>query len=92
YNIFLVVKESLNNIVKHSGATEVWIRIAADNILFTIDIEDNGKGFSLETATPERHGLENMQKRISDVGGTLRQVSIPAKGTTISVTVALERK
>ncbi|MBI5215408.1 MAG: hypothetical protein HY960_06605 [Ignavibacteriae bacterium] len=92
YNVFLVVKESLNNIVKHSGAHEVWIRIAADNILFTIDIEDNGKGFSLEHTSPERHGLENMQKRIADVGGTMRQVSIPSKGTTISITAPLERK
>jgi anti-sigma regulatory factor (Ser/Thr protein kinase) len=44
-NILLTVKEALNNILKHSGATEVWLRVEYDKPNLSIIIEDNGRGF-----------------------------------------------
>src|SRR5262249_15489214 len=45
HNLFLAVKEGLNNVVRHSGATEVWIRAGLDNGGCVITIHDDGRGF-----------------------------------------------
>jgi signal transduction histidine kinase len=67
-NIYLTVKEAINNIVKHSGATKVKIEIQAVEAL-NISIQDNGKGFDADKQPGFRNGLLNMQKRMEDIGG-----------------------
>ena len=67
-NIFLVVKESLHNIIKHAKASEVFIRINIDKELHVV-IEDNGKGFDASRIRPFADGIENMKKRIEEIGG-----------------------
>ncbi len=66
-NVFLVVKEALNNVLKHSGATEVTItleRVADGLKLF---IHDNGKGIDFEKLRQFGNGLKNMKKRMDDI-------------------------
>ncbi len=67
-NIFLVIKESLHNIVKHSKASEVFIQINIDKELQVL-IQDNGKGFDARAIRPFADGIENMRKRIEEIGG-----------------------
>ncbi len=45
YNLFLALKETLNNVVKHAHATEVWLRLRIEPKTFTLIVEDNGRGF-----------------------------------------------
>jgi len=67
-SIFLLVKESLNNVVKHADADNVEIRVEIDGALF-IEIADNGKGFD---GTNQRgNGLNNMRKRIQTLRGVM---------------------
>jgi len=68
-NIFLVIKESLNNIVKHSCATEVDISFCFKEGI-QVCIHDNGKG--VETLSQRRfgNGLKNMQQRMESIGGS----------------------
>jgi signal transduction histidine kinase/ligand-binding sensor domain-containing protein len=68
-NIFMMIKESLHNIVKHASATEVLIEFIQGDQLF-IRIKDNGKGFAEENIRPFANGLENMKKRLKDIGGS----------------------
>ena len=69
-NIYLTVKEAINNIVKHSGASKVNIMVdAVDNL--NIHIQDNGKGFVMDRLPEFRNGLQNMKKRMEDIGGTI---------------------
>ncbi len=82
-NIFLVVKETLHNIVKHSSATEVLFVVNFSDHNLEIKIEDNGKGFSLEKSQTYGNGLSNMKKRIEDVGGAITLRSTQGKGTRI---------
>lgn len=56
YNLFLALKESLNNIVKHANATEVWLRLKLDTDSFTLAVEDNGRGLS---ANPAGHDVRS---------------------------------
>ena len=85
HNLFLVVKEALNNLVKHSGATEVWFRIQADELRLQMAIEDNGCGFEGAPSDPEANGLENMRQRIAEIGGEYRIESRTGGGTRVSV-------
>jgi signal transduction histidine kinase len=69
-NIFLVVKEALHNIIKHAGATEVEMRFEINTGLL-IQIADNGKGFDVHHLRPFSNGVENMRKRMEEIGGTI---------------------
>jgi signal transduction histidine kinase len=86
-NIFLVLKESLHNIVKHAHAAAVTIVFNTEkNLLLTIS--DNGKGIDTNTIRPFANGLENMKKRIASVNGTITFET--NSGTTISINIPLK--
>ncbi len=66
-NVFLVVKEALNNILKHAKATEVMISLVRVPDGLTLYIQDNGIGIDLEHLRQFGNGLKNMKKRMDDV-------------------------
>jgi signal transduction histidine kinase len=68
-NIFLVVKEALNNILKHSGGDKVEIKFEIKAHQFSITIHDNGKGIDESKRSEFGNGLVNMEKRMKDIGG-----------------------
>jgi ligand-binding sensor domain-containing protein/two-component sensor histidine kinase len=69
-NVYLVFKEAINNIVKHSGATQVLISLEKENGIFIMKINDDGKGID-----PDHHssgqGLSNMHMRAKRLRGTI---------------------
>jgi signal transduction histidine kinase len=67
-NIFLCVKETLNNALKHSKATEIIIDIAFDENL-KIRIADNGVGIDLTRLRQFGNGIQNMKRRMATMGG-----------------------
>lgn len=69
-NIFLSVKEALNNVLKHSHASAVTINITINQIL-VIEIGDNGNGIHLEKIRKFGNGINNMKKRMGTIGGDL---------------------
>jgi len=68
-NLFLSVKETLNNALKHSRATEITINFIINQSL-TIVIMDNGVGIDLQKIRQFGNGLKNIAKRIEGIGGT----------------------
>jgi signal transduction histidine kinase len=68
-NLFLCVKESLHNVIKHSKASEVRIYFVTDDVL-TIRIVDNGVGIDLANLRQFGNGLKNIAKRMESIGGT----------------------
>jgi signal transduction histidine kinase len=87
-NLFLVVKEALHNVVKHSKATKVDLRIVISDERILISIEDNGEGFET-TSSHFGNGLVNMRKRADDVGGIFNIESHKNGGTKIEVIAPL---
>jgi len=83
-NVFLVLKESLHNIVKHAGAKKVIIDIKADNNL-ALTITDDGKG--IEDIHHRGNGLLNMQLRAEALNGRLSVSN--TTGTTIQLEIPL---
>ena len=68
-NIFLCIKETLNNALKHSKATEMIITISVNHSL-VIKITDNGIGFDAERTRQFGNGLKNISRRMKNIGGT----------------------
>ncbi|MFM2360972.1 MAG: hypothetical protein RLY16_2965 [Bacteroidota bacterium] len=85
-NIFLAVKESIHNIVKHANASEVSIQFQQSELL-VVTLKDNGVGINLQQIRPFANGLENMKKRMADIGGTFEIEKM--EGTRITLTVPI---
>ena len=84
HNLFLAIKEALNNIVKHAHATEVWLRVSATDDGLQIRVEDNGCGFDQPPQDAGADGLRNMRQRMAEIGGECRIESKTGAGTQIS--------
>jgi ligand-binding sensor domain-containing protein/signal transduction histidine kinase len=89
HNVFLVVKEALQNIVKHAHATEVWLRVNTGGADLTVSVEDNGCGFNGAPEDAWADGLRNMRQRLSEVGGECQITSRVNAGTAILLHVRL---
>ena len=90
HNLFLAAKEAIHNIVKHSGATEVWIRLAMNENGFALCIEDNGKSFNPAEPRERGHGLQHMFKRLQESGGKCEIECHPGEGTRIRFAVKIK--
>jgi ligand-binding sensor domain-containing protein/signal transduction histidine kinase len=88
HNIFMVIKEALNNAVKYSEATEIAIRVSVSDDRLLIVIEDNGKGFDLNVVSPSSNGLTNMEKRMKAIHGAFRVSSHPGGGTRVEISLS----
>lgn len=85
-NVFLIFKETLNNIVRHSSATQVTIDIGRRGGSFVMSIRDNGRGFN-PSVPGSGSGLASMYRRASQLDGLLTVRSTPGKGTTVILEV-----
>ena len=83
HNLFMAVKEALNNILKHAAATEVRITLAISGDRLTLGITDNGCGMNPGQPNPSGNGLANMQERLRQIGGRMKLESKPGAGTTV---------
>jgi len=88
-NLFLAVKEALNNVAKHSGATELLLRIHRSDRDLMVRVEDNGKGFDRASTDVDRNGLVNMAERTREMGGHWSIESQPGKGCCVAFRVPL---
>jgi len=91
HNVFLAVKEALNNIVKHANASEVWLRVDVANGALRVVVEDNGQGFERPPQDAWADGLRNMRQRLAEIGGECRIESRAGTGTTITFEVPWQR-
>ncbi len=87
-NIYLTCKEIINNIAKHSTATQVKLCLKQKNNNLYCTFTDNGRGFETLKPTPG-NGLKNMKRRIEDVGGNFNYSSEAGSGTEVEFSVPL---
>ncbi|HEX4349600.1 MAG TPA: two-component regulator propeller domain-containing protein, partial [Verrucomicrobiae bacterium] len=90
HNLFLTVQEALNNIAKHSGASEARLEFVLNGSTLEIAVEDDGAGFLVSAANGSRYGVSNMRERIKEIGGEIEISSQPRKGTRIFLRVPLK--
>jgi len=87
-NVFLFYKECLNNIAKHSGASNVLIKVNYSSGTFLLDIEDDGKGF-VDQGASSGSGLQNLKVRANILRGSVKIDSKPGRGTRIVLSVKM---
>jgi len=86
--VFLIFKEAVNNVARHSACTEAQIEMNIENRSLTIKVADNGQGFD-PAQLSEGHGLASMRARAQELGGELQIISNDGPGTTILLNVPL---
>ena len=82
------LREAMGNVIRHSQATEVWIRITCDDATLRVGVEDNGTGFEPEVVR-RGNGLKNFEERMHRVAGTVTINSRLGGGTHIEFQVPL---
>jgi len=88
--IYLIFKETLNNVVRHSECSVADIELKIDGGELLLRVRDNGKGFDQSTAA-EGNGLASMRRRAQEQGGVMRIASESGRGTTVTLRVPLGR-
>ena len=90
-DIYRIVQEALNNAIKHARAQEILVMLdGSDPEQLCLSISDDGVGFvpgSGEESQAGGFGMKTMRERAESVGGSLRVISAPGKGTTIEVKI-----
>ena len=90
--LFRVFQESMTNIVRHAGASQARLSLGEKNGVIQLVIEDNGSGIGAEKVTDSQSlGLIGMRERLSPFGGEITFSGVPGQGTTLTVTLPLEK-
>jgi signal transduction histidine kinase len=90
--IYRVLQEALNNVSRHSGEREAWVRLKFSGGELGLDVEDHGKGFSTNGSSSHQGiGLVGMRERAELIGGTLELLQANEGGTLVRLTVPRER-
>jgi len=90
-DLFLMFKEVLNNIRKHAKAEKVSIELNGNKENVMLNISDNGIGFTGETITKGRNGLQNIKSRVEKWNGKLTMTSALNEGTSTFITLPLKK-
>jgi signal transduction histidine kinase len=84
HNLFLGIKEAINNVVRHAGATEVKVRVVIVGDEMHVTVADNGRGFAAAPDNATADGLRNMHARLAEIGGRCEIESAPGAGTRVT--------
>jgi len=90
HQLFLAFKESLNNVIRHSGASEVRISIGFAGRELVISVEDNGRGLETGAKPGDGLGLIGMQERLQQLGGKCEVTAGTAGGTCVKLFIPVE--
>jgi signal transduction histidine kinase len=91
HQLFLVFKEALANVVRHSGASEVRVIVRVEDRALRAMVADNGCGLHTPDATTGGHeGIANMRRRMEKIGGQFEITGEAGHGTTVKFSVTLD--
>jgi PAS domain S-box-containing protein len=89
--LFRIVQESLRNVIKHSGASRVEVRLKGNGDAISLTISDNGIGFEASKCYPSHGiGIQSMRERARMLAGTFEVRSEPMQGAQVVVTIPLK--
>jgi two-component sensor histidine kinase/ligand-binding sensor domain-containing protein len=91
-NLYLVFKELVNNVMKHSGAQNCFVNLTWRDNLIIFSVKDDGKGYDTLKEQQEGNGIINMKERVEKMRGHIEIQSAPKKGTFVLVYIPLPYK
>ena len=89
-NLYRIAQEALNNVAKHSGATNVDVLLERRDRQMVLIVEDDGQGFVTDETGADGFGLTGIRERAALLGGELEIESTPDKGTTLFVKIPMD--
>jgi ligand-binding sensor domain-containing protein/signal transduction histidine kinase len=89
HQLALGVREALTNVIRHSQASEVALRLGIEGMSLVVRVADNGVGCPMTCLANDVHGLANLQARMRRMGGSFECMSRPGRGTTITFRVPI---
>lgn len=87
---YWIAQEALNNVLRHAKATQLSVVICLNDTMATLSIQDDGCGFALNGALPAGMGLQGIERRSAEIGGSCTWQSAVGQGTILTATVPLE--
>ncbi|CAI8964754.1 MULTISPECIES: sensor histidine kinase [Bacillus] len=88
-HLFRIVQEALSNTLRHAKAKKTEVRLRQIDQYAILKIIDDGVGFEVGVNKAGSYGLRSIQERVHEIGGTLKVLSFPNKGTQIEVKVPI---
>ena len=89
-HLYRIVQEALNNVSRHSGVQEAWVRLKFSADALELEVEDRGKGFGVK-AGQRGIGLVGMRERAELVGGRLEVSQSGQEGTQVRLKISREK-
>ena len=89
HNLALAVKETLHNVVKHSRARTLDLALRFEVNQVEINVRDDGIGFAPVNPPNHRNGLANIERRLTEIGGSCQIDSGPGRGTSVRLCVQI---
>ena len=90
-HLFRILQEAISNTLRHGKAKNLEVRLRKIESFAMLRIIDDGIGFDSKIRKAGSYGLGTMQERANEIGGTLKIISMPTKGTQIEVKVPLQK-
>jgi NarL family two-component system sensor histidine kinase LiaS len=90
-HLFRILQESVSNTLRHSKAETLEVLFIQRDDLILLRVMDDGAGFKVDAAKTGSYGLQNMHERAALLGGTMKIVSFPGKGTKLEVKIPIVR-
>jgi signal transduction histidine kinase len=89
HNLFLALKEALNNVLKHSRASDAWLHVDVRGGVLRIRVRDNGRGLDPVPHGRPGSGLSNLTSRMTELGGQFELEDLAGQGTQLTLAVPL---
>ncbi|MGB8192513.1 MAG: sensor histidine kinase [Chitinophagaceae bacterium] len=90
FQLFRIIQEALQNCMKHSSATHVYLMISLFTDSIRLTVSDNGKGFDADCSVPRGMGLSNMHRRAQFLKGQICILSSKEGGTVLTVSIPVK--
>ncbi|WP_338782068.1 sensor histidine kinase [Metabacillus sp. FJAT-52054] len=88
-HLFRILQESVSNTLRHAKAEQFDVLLIRREQMAILRITDDGIGFDVEQAKTGSYGLQNIKERAAELGGLVKIISLPNKGTRIEVRIPL---
>ncbi|MDQ0271507.1 sensor histidine kinase [Cytobacillus purgationiresistens] len=88
-HLFRILQESVSNTLRHAKSNSLEVLLIERDGYAILRVVDDGIGFNVEEAKVGSYGMQNMYERAMEVGGSLKIISLPDKGTRLEVKVPI---
>ncbi|MDP2950719.1 MAG: sensor histidine kinase [Chloroflexota bacterium] len=88
-SLYRIAQEALANVYRHAEASSIDVHLAFSNDSVSLEVRDNGRGFSVDSASTGGRGLRNIRQRVGELGGQVEITSAPGQGASLRVTLPI---